>query len=204
MAADAPAEVLATLGIRRHPLGRRRSPSQRCLTAVLARVDGDALDRAVAVHPTHGLDRPRERRDLRCAPHGQIPGGLVGPDQADYVAIVKTNQKNLYRQRRSLPRAEVGRGAFESGNGHGRIESRSIKACGIDPAAGDLPFPGAVTAIRIHRRRQIEGRKQSRETVYAVTSLEAHRASPADIAALVRRHWTIENRHQPGRGYHLC
>lgn len=46
-AADAPSEVLAVLGIRRHPLGRRRSPSRRCLTSLLARIDGDALDRAV-------------------------------------------------------------------------------------------------------------------------------------------------------------
>lgn len=46
-AADAPAEVLIALGVRRHPLGRRRSPSRRCLTSLLARIDGDALDRAV-------------------------------------------------------------------------------------------------------------------------------------------------------------
>jgi hypothetical protein len=36
--------------------------------------------------------------------------------------------------------------------------------------------------------------KQSRETVYAETSLDAHQADPADIARLVRRHWAIENR----------
>ncbi|MCC3762652.1 transposase family protein [Glycomyces sp. TRM65418] len=46
-AADTPTEVLAALGIRRHPLGLRRSPSRRCLTLLLARIDGDALDRAV-------------------------------------------------------------------------------------------------------------------------------------------------------------
>ncbi|MEV3936760.1 transposase family protein [Glycomyces sp. NPDC049804] len=46
-AADTPTEILAALGIRRHPLGRRRVPSRRCLTGVLARIDGDALDRAV-------------------------------------------------------------------------------------------------------------------------------------------------------------
>lgn len=46
-AADAPSEVLVALGVRRHPLGRRRSPSRRCLASLLARIDGDALDRAV-------------------------------------------------------------------------------------------------------------------------------------------------------------
>lgn len=50
-AADAPSEVLALLGVRRHPLGRRRSPSRRCLTAVRERIDGDALDRAVCAWP---------------------------------------------------------------------------------------------------------------------------------------------------------
>jgi hypothetical protein len=44
-AADAPAEVL---GVRRHPLGGRPSPSRRCLARVLSRIDGDALDRAVS------------------------------------------------------------------------------------------------------------------------------------------------------------
>ena len=37
-------------------------------------------------------------------------------------------------------------------------------------------------------------KKETRETVYAVTSLEAHQASPADIATFVRGQWTIENR----------
>ncbi|MCC3762561.1 transposase family protein [Glycomyces sp. TRM65418] len=46
-AVDAPTEVLAALGIRRHPLGRKRSPTRQCLTSLLARIDGDALDRAV-------------------------------------------------------------------------------------------------------------------------------------------------------------
>lgn len=119
---------------------------------------------------------------------------LVDVKSADYVAIVKANQKRLYRQLKGLPWSEVERGAHAAGTGHGRIESRSVKVCGIDPAAGGLPFPGAVTAVKLHRRRQLKGRKQSRETVYAVTTLEVHQANPAQIAALVRRHWAIENR----------
>ena len=99
---------------------------------------------------------------------------LVEAKGADYVAIVKANRKHLHRQLKSLPWGEVGRGAFTAGTGHGRIESRSIKACGIDAAAGGLPFPGAATAIKLHRRRRVKGRMQSRE--------------------LVRAHWAIENR----------
>lgn len=263
-AADAPAEVLVALGIRRHPLGCRRSPSRRCLTGLLARIDGDALDRAVCAwlaarsaadeKPTDGTalravavdgktlrgSKNRERKRvhlLSAVDHDQaitlaqrnvgvktnetgefksllawmdLVGVVVTFDalhtvktqaawlrdqkRAHYVAIVKANQKHLYRQLKSLPWASVERGAHAAESGHGRIESRSVKICGIDPAAGGLPFPGAVTAIKVHRRRQIKGRRQSRETVYAVTSLDAHQACPADIARFVRRHWTIENR----------
>jgi predicted transposase YbfD/YdcC len=129
---------------------------------------------------------------------------LVDVKGAHYVAIVKANQKHLYRQLRSLPWSEGGRGAHTGETGHGRIESRSVKVCGIDPAAGGLFFPGAVTAIKLHRRRQVKGRKQSRETVFAVTTLEVHQASPAQIAGLVRRHWAIENRSHLVRDTTFC
>jgi hypothetical protein len=46
-AADAPASILKALGVRRHPLGWRRSPSRRCLVSLLSRIEDDALDRAV-------------------------------------------------------------------------------------------------------------------------------------------------------------
>jgi hypothetical protein len=37
------------------------------------------------------------------------------------------------------------------------------------------------------------GVRVSKEVVYGVTSLPAHRATPAQIAGFVRRHWGIEN-----------
>ena len=47
-AADAPGPVLAALGVRRHPLRRVwRPPSEATVRRVLARVDPDALDRAI-------------------------------------------------------------------------------------------------------------------------------------------------------------
>lgn len=268
-AADAPAGVLKTLGVRRHPLRWRRSPSRRCLTWVLSQIEGDALDRAVCawladraalaraqaseaapkitdlaavavdgktlrgsknaegkrVHLLSAVDHDAAitlaQRNVGSKTNetGEFKGllawmdladtvvtfdalhtvkaqaaWLIGQKRAHYVAIVKANQKHLYRQLKTLPWASVERGAHQAESGHGRVESRSVKICGIEGAAGGLPFPGAVTAIKLHRRRQIKGRKQSRETVYAVTTLDAHQASPADIARLVRRHWAIENR----------
>jgi hypothetical protein len=58
---------------------------------------------------------------------------------------------------------------------------------------GGIAFPEARLALRIHRRRQESGKRQTRETVYAVTSLDTHQASPADLGGYVRGHWGIEN-----------
>ena len=61
--------------------------------------------------------------------------------------------------------------------------------------AAGLVFPHAAQAIQIVRRRRISGRKKwSRETVYAVTSLTAVQASPAELAAIIRGHQMIEDR----------
>ncbi|MFC4505116.1 MULTISPECIES: hypothetical protein [Streptomyces] len=48
--------------------------------------------------------------------------------------------------------------------------------------------------MRIHLRRQENGKRQTRGTVYAVTSLDTHPASPADLGGYVRGHWGIETR----------
>lgn len=55
-----------------------------------------------------------------------------------------------------------------------------------------LDWPGLEQICRIERCRQTAG-KTSREVVYAITSLPRPRAGPADLLALVRQHWSIEN-----------
>ena len=63
-AADAPGPVLAALGVRRHPLtGAFRPPGEATVRRVLARVDPDALDRAIGAwlvdqHPPPGPGPP--------------------------------------------------------------------------------------------------------------------------------------------------
>ncbi len=49
-AARASDTVLTSVGVRRHPLRWRRSPSRTTIGRVLAAVDGDALDRAVGAY----------------------------------------------------------------------------------------------------------------------------------------------------------
>ncbi len=79
--------------------------------------------------------------------------------------------------------------------GHGRAGRRTLKVTAV--AAG-LAFPHAAQAIQIvRRRRPLTGKhskKWSTETVYAVTSLTAIQAQPAELAQIVRRHWGIEDR----------
>ena len=59
--------------------------------------------------------------------------------------------------------------------------------------AKGLAFPHAAQAIQIIRRRKVKG-KWSRETCYAVTSLTVTQATSAQLAAIIRGHWGIEDR----------
>jgi predicted transposase YbfD/YdcC len=46
----------------------------------------------------------------------------------------------------------------------------------------------------VRRRKPAGRRKRSAETCYAITSLTASQASPAQLAAILRGHWAIEDR----------
>jgi len=54
-------------------------------------------------------------------------------------------------------------------------------------------WQGAAQVCRITRERIIRG-KTTVETVCAITSLKSECASPAQLLALSRAHWAIENR----------
>jgi predicted transposase YbfD/YdcC len=110
---------------------------------------------------------------------------------AHYLLTVKGNQPGLYRQLRSLPWKDVPAGHVQAGRAHGRIEKRTIKV--VTVTAG-LAFPHTAQAIQITRRaRRLNGRKWRAETSYAITSLPARQARPAQLADWIRGHWKIEN-----------
>ena len=73
---------------------------------------------------------------------------------------------------------------------HGRTVTRTYKVVTI--AAGIL-FPDTTQAVRITRtRKRRNSRKRARtEIVYAVTSLSAEQARPAELAAYIRGHWHV-------------
>ncbi len=262
--------LLETLGIHRHLLAWRRSPSRATIGRVLASLDGDALDAAIGAyladrhraatdtrpHDTSAVRRPvlravavdgkalkgsarldQPRRHLLSVVTqgivvtlGQAEVGaktnetkhfqpllapldltgtvvtfdalhsvkanitwLVETKRAHYIAVIKTNQPNAYTQVSGLPWDSIGVGHTASQTGHGRAESRSIKTMAVADNLGGIAFPHARLAIRIHRRRTETGKKQTRRTDYAVTSLDAHHADPETLATLIRGEWGIEN-----------
>ena len=109
---------------------------------------------------------------------------------------VKGNQPRLRRQLAGLPWRQVESAHRSAETAHGRREIRTLKVVTI--AAG-IAFPYAAQAVQIVRRtRPVNARtgKAGRwrtETVYAITDLRPHQASPAELAAWIRGHWQIEN-----------
>ena len=117
---------------------------------------------------------------------------LVTDRKAHYIAVVKRNQPLLHTQVRALPWRQVPAGSTARERGHGRTETRTLKAAHVSA----LDFPHARQAIKITRRRQDTATgKVSRESVYAVTSLTSADATAQDLARLVREHWSIEAHH---------
>jgi predicted transposase YbfD/YdcC len=118
---------------------------------------------------------------------------LVQEKKAHSIAVIRGNQPTASAQVKTLPWEQVPVAHTGSGTGHGLRESRSIKTMAIAANLGGIAFPEARLALRIHRRRQESGKRQTQGTVYAVTSLYTHQASPADLGGYVRGHWGIEN-----------
>jgi len=141
------------------------------------------LDLAGAVVTADALHAQREHAEF-----------LVTQKEAHYILAVKNNQPSLYAQLTSLPWRDIPAGFDARNKGHGRAEWRTLKLTAV--AAG-IAFPHAAQAIQVRRRRRpLNGEKRwSTETSYAVTSLAASQATPAQVAGWVRGHWGIEALH---------
>ena len=115
---------------------------------------------------------------------------VVAQRGAHYVLTVKGNQPTLHAQLAALPWRQVPVAHDARERGHGRAERRTLK---ITAVAAGLAFPHAAQAIQIVRRRrplnEKNSKKWSTETVYAITSLTAIQASPAELASILRGHW---------------
>jgi len=115
---------------------------------------------------------------------------LVTAKKAHYLAVIKANQPSLFAQLKALPWADLPVADVTRDHGHGRDETRTVKATTV----AHLDFPHAAQAIRIHRWRRETGKAPSRETVYAVTDLTFRQAGGALLNDLARSHWHVENK----------
>jgi predicted transposase YbfD/YdcC len=105
---------------------------------------------------------------------------------------IKANQPTALRRLRSLPWAQVSVGHRTRDRGHGRRETRTLKAVTVQTPGG-LGFPHAAQAVRITRTRIIAG-TTTRETTYLIVTLPAADAQPVDLHTWARLEWHIENR----------
>jgi hypothetical protein len=85
---------------------------------------------------------------------------LVTDKKAHYIAVVKRNQPLLHARIRALPWRQVPAGSVTRSAGHGRAETRALKAAHVT----GLGFPHARQAIKITRwrRRPPPGRPPAR------------------------------------------
>ncbi|TDC41594.1 ISAs1 family transposase [Micromonospora sp. KC207] len=110
---------------------------------------------------------------------------------AHLMVQVKANQPTLFTQLKRLPWAQIPVGDRTHDRGHGRRETRTVKAVTVGTPGG-IGFPHAEQAVRITRTRIVAG-KTSRETAYLTVSLPAGQALPSDLQTWIRGHWHIEN-----------
>jgi predicted transposase YbfD/YdcC len=117
---------------------------------------------------------------------------LLAADGGHLMVTVKGNQPTLHNQLKALPWAQIPIGSQTRETGHGRKETRTVKAVTV-ATPGGMAFPHAQQAVRITRTRTING-TTSREAAYLTVSLPADQAQPADLGAWARSEWHIENR----------
>ena len=119
--------------------------------------------------------------------------------RGDYLLAVKANQPQLRADVVSAfaPGADdtgvVGAACTVTQHG-GRIEWRTLTA--TTALVGYSAWPGLRQALKLERRvlHKATGHVLRQEIAYAVTSCTPERATPAQLLALWRGHWTIENR----------
>ena len=163
--ADAPAQVMAALGVRRDPLSKQwRPPDESTVRRLLEKVDARALDEAVCSWPAERAARttpaPGKTNEItRFQPllqpldlndcvitadalHTQRDHAVFLAEQkrAHYLLIVKKNQPTLYAQVKRLLWKQIPIQNRERDCGNGRDEHRTLK---VVTAKAGLLFPHA-------------------------------------------------------------
>lgn len=110
-----------------------------------------------------------------------------------YLFPVKGNQPTLFAQLNALPWETTATAVHTGENNHGRREIRELK---VLPVPGQVRFPFAAQAVLIERTTHGRpGGKILCTAELAVTSAPPDVATPADLAAAARGHWSVETVH---------
>ena len=150
------------------------------ITALPALLDEIPLQGAVVT-----LDAMHTQRKTACM--------LVEEKKADYVFIVKNNQPTLHKDIVDMKLNDSPPLMTTIEKAHGRIEKREIWTTSELNDFLDFPYVGQAFCIKRERKLQPSGQTTT-ETVCGITSLHQEKAGPERLMALVRKHWTIENR----------
>jgi predicted transposase YbfD/YdcC len=109
---------------------------------------------------------------------------------ADFILPVLENQPRLFDQLDQLDWKAVPVAARTEDRGRGRHEVRTIQ---VQPAPPGLRFPHVAQVFLVERKTTRKARTTYQAVLY-VTSLTPEQATPADLLAYVRAHWTVENK----------
>lgn len=119
---------------------------------------------------------------------------LVNTRNADYTLTVKGNRPHLLEAIAArMPKAVAG----SAHHTHQQITGgrRIVREIWLADADG-ISFPGAQQVFRIRRSvYDLAGNRISKDIVHGITSLDATRATGAQLLTLVRDHWRVESNH---------
>jgi predicted transposase YbfD/YdcC len=176
-----------------------------CAGVVLMQVEVDGHDNEISAAP-----QVLKQLDLQ----GKIVTGdalltqrklaqQIGDAGGDYVFPVKENHPQLLQDIQTLfapeacikgfsPAPKDQRSAETLEKSHGRLERRTLTVSG--DLKGYLDWPYAEQVFKLERAfTQLTTGQVMQEVVYGVSSLKASEADAAQLLAITRRHWGIEN-----------
>jgi predicted transposase YbfD/YdcC len=115
---------------------------------------------------------------------------------ADYVLCIKGNQPTAKAKAQQLLPGDSSPLFVVTEKGHGRIETRSVWHCLVDPET--MGLAGAAQLIRVNKHVQHvrKGRvwKETSWVAFVFTNLWEDEITPQEILRRARLHWSIENR----------
>jgi len=118
---------------------------------------------------------------------------LVSEKHGDFFLFVKENQPSLYNELVCTPEDAYLETYSESGKGHGRIETCTIRVAPTPPGLVEFRHVAAVVHIDRVVHEAKTGQLKWAETAWAATSASPKRAKPRRPLAASREHWRIEN-----------